>query len=206
MNGLEKDGVNPVHDGDQYGTNPYPIFSFWCGLGLETPSITKEKVKSASNKPTKLVLTRKVFLRKMGELIREFRLKKGFTQKQAADRCGCLPDLWKRYEAKGTESIRVLLKIAVSLDDSLSSMNKLIENKFPRQELSTFHLGGFQGAVKRNMDIREIETYLKKEDRIWVKEKLQALAWLAQGMKVKEVGKRLGLSQGLVQNWLGRYY
>ncbi len=36
--------------------------------------------------------------------------------------------------------------------------------------------------------------------------KLQALAWLAKGMKVKEVGKRLGLNRGRIQQWLGHYY
>ncbi len=151
-------------------------------------------------------LTRQKFERKIGEVIQELRLKKNLSPKQAAVLCGCSPDLWKRYETNGTPSIRVLLKIAVSLDDSLASLNKLIENKFPRQELLNFQLGVFQGGLKRNMDIREIEFYLKKEDRIWVKEKLQALAWLAEGMKVKDVKKRVGRTQATVQNWLGRYY
>ena len=160
---------------------------------------------AAMKTPAKGLLTRKVLKRKIGELIREFRLQKGLTQKQAADRSQCSLGLWKRYEKKGFESIPVLLKIAVSLDDSLFPIIKLLERKFPCQELSTIVIGGFRDKVERDMNLQEIESYLKKESRIWVKEKLQALAWLAQGKKVKVVSKRLGRSQYNVQHWLWRY-
>jgi len=151
-------------------------------------------------------LTREEFERKIGKVTRELRLKKNLTQEQAADRCGCSLEQWKRYEMKGFLSIRVLLKIAVSLDDSLSPVFKLLERKFPQHELSTIVIGGFQDHVERDMNLQEIESYLHNEDRLWVKEKLQALAWLAQGMKVNEVRKRLGRSGGLIRQWLGRYY
>ncbi len=154
----------------------------------------------------KVVLTRKVLKRKIGELIKAYRLKKGLTQEQAAERCGCSIALWKRYEKKGTESIPAFLKIGVSLDVSTTPMLRLLEKRIPRRELSTIAIGGTQDGVIRDMDLKEIELYLQKENRPLVKQKLKALAWLAQGEKVKMVGKRLGLSQGLIQQWLGRYY
>ena len=85
-------------------------------------------------------------------------------------------------------------------------MFELLERKFPHHELSTIAIGWFPDGVKRNMDLEEIESHLRKEKRPWVKEKLQALAWLAKGMKVKEVGKRLGRNQGLIRHWLWQYY
>ena len=157
-------------------------------------------------KPAKVILTRKVLLPKIGELIREFRIQKGFTQKQAAKRSGCSLEFWKRYEKKGILEIPILLKIAVSLDGSLSSMIKLLERRIPRHLLLNIVIGDSHCGLERDMKLVEIESHLRKEGRPWVKEKLQALAWLARGMKIKEVGKRLGLSQGLIRQWLGRYY
>jgi transcriptional regulator with XRE-family HTH domain len=162
-------------------------------------------VKASTKKPAEVILNRKILQKKIGELIRELRIKKGLSQKQAADRCGCSLAFWKRYEKKGFEGIPALLKIAVSLGGTLTPMIKLLEKRIPLQELSTIPIGGTQDGAKRDMDLPEIESYLKKEDRIWVKEKLQALAWLAQGMKVKEVRKRLGRSHYLIQQWLCRY-
>ena len=150
-------------------------------------------MKSVLKKSPKVTLTRKILKRKIGELIKDLRLKKGLSQKQAADRCGCSLAFWKRYEKKGFEGIPALLKIAVSLGGALTPMINLLEKRIPLQELSTIPIGGTQDGAKRDMDLPEIESYLKKEDRIWVKEKLQALAWLAQGMKVLHmpVAKRI---------------
>ena len=151
-------------------------------------------------------MTRKVLLPKIGKLIREFRIQKGFTQKQAAKRSGCSLEFWKRYEKNGVLEIPILLKIAVSLDASLSPMMNLLKKKIPRHLLLNISIGDSHIAVERDMNLPEIESYLRKEARPWVKEKLQALAWRAKGMKVKEVGKKLGRQQGLIQSWLGRYY
>ena len=163
-------------------------------------------MNSRLKNPPKVTLTRKVLQRNIGDLIREFRIQKGFTQKQAADRSGCSLDLWKRYEERGFQGIPILLKIAVSLDDSLSPMMKLLERKIPRHLLLNIAIGDSHRPVEREMDLPEIESYLRKETRPRVKEKLQALAWLAKGMKVNKAGKRLVLSQSLIRQWLGRYY
>ena len=163
-------------------------------------------VKSALKNPTRPTLTRKALLPKIGKLIREFRIQKGFTQKQAAKRSGCSLEFWKRYEKNGVLEIPTLLKIAVSLDASLSPMMNLLKKKIPRHLLSTIAIGDSNSPVKRDMNLPEIESYLRKETRPWVKKKLQALAWRAKGMKVKEVGKLLGCRQDLIKLWLGRYY
>ena len=163
-------------------------------------------MKASTKKPAEVILNRKILKKKIGELIRELRIKKGLSQKQAADRCGCSLAFWKRYEKKGFEGIPALLKIAVSLGGSLTTMIKLLEIKIPRHLLSTIAIGDSQGGVERNMNLLEIESHLRKAAQPRIKEKLQALAWLAKGMKVNEVGNRLGQSQGLIRAWLGRYY
>lgn len=163
-------------------------------------------MKSLSKNPAKATLTRKVFLRKIGAVIRELRLKKHLSPKQAALRCGCSLEQWKRYEEKGVPATHIFLKIIFSLADPLSKAVALLEKTFPHQMMTTLLISNFPGPIKRNMDGREIQSLLQKEERPLVKEKLQALLWLANGMKVKEVGKRLGLNRGLIQAWLGRYY
>ncbi len=145
---------------------------------------------------------------KIGKVIRELRLKKNLSPKQAAASCGCALEEWKRWEREGSRDVHVLLKLSAFFDGSFSSITNLLEQRIPFHALSKIwaEKGYFSARIERNMNLQEIESYLLKEDRPSVKIKLQSLAWLAKGMKVKEVGKKLGISQGLVQQWLGRYY
>ncbi len=154
---------------------------------------------------SRIELMRMDFDRKIGEVIRDLRLKKGLTLDQAADQYGCPVDQWVKFENGKIRSIRVFLEIAFSIDYSLIHMVGLLKKKFPhyppppekRRENIRF---------ERDMNLQEIEFYLQKEDRPWVKEKLQALAWFAEGRKNIEIRKRLGRSGGLIQHWLWRYY
>ncbi len=165
-------------------------------------------MKSSSKKPDKGILTRQEFERKIGEVIQELRLKKNLSPKQAAASCGCTLEEWKRWEREGSRDVHVLLKLSVFFDGSFSSIVKLLAQKIPFHALSKIwtQKGYFKARIERNMNTQEIKSFLEKEDLPWVKEKLQALSWLAKGMKVNEVGKRLGVSPGLIRQWLGRYY
>jgi transcriptional regulator with XRE-family HTH domain len=167
---------------------------------------THEEI-TAMKKPTRVVLTRQELELKIGKVIRELRLKKNLSPKQAASSCGCTLEDWKRWEREGFRDVHVLLKLSAFFDGSFSSITKLLEQKIPFHALSKIWTkkGYFSARIDRNMNLQEIESYLKNEDRIWVKEKLQALAWLAQGMKVKEVKKRLGRDAGLIQHWFWQY-
>lgn len=150
-------------------------------------------------------MTRKEFEKTIGGVIRKLRLRKKLTPEQAAELCGCSLKQWHIYESKGSNSIRPLLKIAISLDGYLTPLTACLAEAFSTDILKSISLKGAYTPMKRNMNLQEILSFLEKENRPWVKEKLQALAWLAEGMKVKAVGKRLGKSQGLVQQWLSRY-
>ncbi len=157
----------------------------------------------------RLAASRKNFEKKIGELIRELRLKKGMTLKQAANQFGCTLGKWKKYEMGQIRNDRLFLEIVLSLDHVLTQTIRLLKIKFSSYlPFSTIAIdkNGFYTNRKRDMDRQEIESYLQKEEKIWIKEKLQALAWLAEGMKVKVVGKRLGRSQSLIQHWLWQYY
>ncbi len=50
-----------------------------------------------------------------------------------------------------------------------------IERKIPRHELLTIAIGGTQDEVERDMDLQEIESFLHKEARPWVKENYRRL-------------------------------
>lgn len=151
------------------------------------------------------MMTRKEFEKAIGGVIRKLRLRKNFTPEKAAEICGCSLKQWNIYESEGSSGIRPLLKIAISLDNSLTPLTACLEETFSIDILKNIPLKGAYTPMKRNMNLPEILSFLEKEKRPWVKEKLQALAWLAEGMKVKAVGKRLGKSQGLIQHWLSRY-
>ncbi len=172
---------------------------------------TKKAEKLVSKKfyRIRLAATQEDFEQKIGELIRDLRLGKNITQNQAANQFGCTLDEWKRYERGQNLNVRLFLEIVLSLDHILYKMTRLLKIKFAHDlhySTLSFDRNGFYTSIKRNMDLQEIESYLKKEKIPWVKEKLQALAWLAEGMKVKVVGKRLGRRRSLIQYWLKRYY
>ncbi len=153
-------------------------------------------------------LTRKDVQRKTGEVIRELRLEKNLTQEQAADNCGCTLEEWGRWEQEGVQSVHVLLKLSVFLAGSFSSITRILERKVPLNALSKnwTDKGFFHPRLVRNMNLQEIKSFLAKEERPWVREKLQALACLAEGMKTNDVAKKLGRRGGLIQHWLWRYY
>lgn len=150
-------------------------------------------------------MTRKGFERAIGGIIRKLRLRKNLTVEEAAQICICSAKELKHYESLGSNSIRVLLKIAISLDGSLTPLMVFLNRTFSKNTLSSIPLNGAYSLQKRNINIQEILFYLKKENRPSVKEKLQALSLLSEGMTVKKVAIRLGKRPGLIQQWLWRY-
>lgn len=156
-----------------------------------------------------MAATQEDFEQKIGELIRDLRLGKNITQNQAANQFGCTLDEWKRYERGQIQDVRSFLEITISLDHTLYQMIRLLKIKFTNDlpySNSSNNKNYVYTKIKRNMDLQEIKSYLQKEERLWVREKLQALAWLAKGMKAKRVGKRLGRTESLIRHWLWLYY
>lgn len=164
----------------------------------------------SSSKPhsARVTLTRKDVRRKIGEVIRELRMEKKLTQEEASKNCGCTLEEWKRWEQEGVKDVHVLLKLSIFLAGSFSSITRLLERKVPLNALSKYwtNKGFFHPRFERDMNLQEISSFLAKEKRPWVREKLQALAWLAEGMKTKDVGKQLGRRGDLIQHWLWQYY
>lgn len=183
-------------------------------LKVEPSYQGQEKMKKPVNKTASLEVyrsrmnqTRKDFQRKIGKLIRELRVKKRLTQDEAADRLGWSLEQWRRCEEMGVRGTHVFLKIVLSLDGSLSCLPVLLQEVFPPNVVSRIAIGRNNAAtpIVRDMNLREIQSLLREEKRPWVQEKLQALAWLAEGMKVREVKERLGRRGGLIRSWLWRY-